>query len=109
MRRQPPVVLLGGESAPAYLIAEIETTDPAKMEACRKLSPAAVAAYLGKFIARGGTIVTLEGSWNPPRVVIIEFPSLDHAKRFWASPEYAHAKQARIGAGTMRVIAVEGV
>jgi len=94
---------------PAYVIAEIETTDPAKMEEYRKRSPAAVAAYQGKFIARGGTIVPLEGGWNPARLVIAEFPSLDHAKRWYASPEYAHAKNARIGAGTFRMIAVDGV
>jgi uncharacterized protein (DUF1330 family) len=94
---------------PAYLIAEIETTDPAKMEEYRKRTPAAVAAHQGKFIARGGTIAQLEGGWTPSRVVIIEFPTLEHAKRFWASPEYAHAKEARKGAARFRVIAVEGV
>ena len=94
---------------PAYLIAEIETTDPTKMEEYRKRTPAAVAAYQGKFIARGGAIAQLEGGWQPSRVVIIEFPTLDHAKRFWVSPEYAHAHEARKGAAEFRVIAVEGV
>jgi len=93
----------------AYLIVQIEVTDPVKMEEYRKRSPAAVAAYQGKFIVRGGAIAPLEGDWTPSRIVVIEFPSLDHAKRFWASPEYAHAKEARSGAGTMRVIGVEGV
>lgn len=94
---------------PAYIIAEIDATDPVKMEEYRKRSPVAIAAHQGKFIARGGTVAPLEGGWTPSRIVLIEFPTLEHAKRFYASPEYAHAKEARKGAGTMRVIAVEGV
>jgi uncharacterized protein (DUF1330 family) len=97
-----------GDFMPAYVIAEIETTDPAKMEEYRKRAPASVAAFQGKYIARGGTTAVLEGSWTPSRIVILEFPSLDQAKRWYASPEYAHAKEARKGGGTMRVIAVEG-
>jgi uncharacterized protein (DUF1330 family) len=93
----------------AYVIAQIEVTDPAKMEEYRKRTPAAVAAYQGKFIVRGGAIAPLEGDWKPSRIVVIEFPSLDHLKRFWASPEYAQARAARAGAGTMRIIGVEGV
>jgi uncharacterized protein (DUF1330 family) len=94
---------------PAYIIAQVETTDPAKMEEYRKRVPASIAAHGGKFISRGGAIAQLEGTWSPSRVVLIEFPSLDHAKRFWASLEYAHAKEARIGAGRLEVIAVEGL
>lgn len=94
---------------PAYLIADIDTTDPVKMEEYRKRVPAAIAAFQGKFIARGGELANLEGGWNPKRIVIIEFPTLDHARRFWASPEYAHALEARQGAATFRVVAVEGL
>ena len=82
----------------AYIIAQVEVTDPVKMEEYRKRVPVAVAAHGGKFLARGGAIAPLEGTWTPKRVVVIEFPSLDQAKRFWASPEYAHAAEARVGA-----------
>jgi len=93
----------------AYIIADIDTTDPVKMEEYRRRVPAAIAAYQGKFIARGGQTAPLEGGWTPSRVVLIEFPTLDLAKKFWASSEYAHAKEARQGAATFRVVAVEGV
>ena len=93
----------------AYVIAQVETTDPVKMEEYRKRVPAAIAAHGGRYLVRGGASAPLEGSWKPSRVVVIEFPTLDHVKRFWASPEYAHAKEARAGAGKLEVIGVEGV
>jgi uncharacterized protein (DUF1330 family) len=94
---------------PAYLIADIDTTDPVKMEEYRKRVPAAIAAHGGKFLARGGALAQLEGGWTPSRIVVLEFPSLEKAKQFWASNEYAHAKEARMGAATFRVVAVEGL
>jgi uncharacterized protein (DUF1330 family) len=94
---------------PAYIIAQVETTDPVKMEEYRKRVPIAVAAYQGKYLTRGGEVAPLEGGWTPSRMVLIEFPTLELAKRFWASPEYKHASDARTGAGTLRVVAVEGI
>jgi uncharacterized protein (DUF1330 family) len=93
----------------AYIIADIDANDPAKMEEYRRRVPAAIAAFQGKFIARGGATAPLEGGWTPSRIVLIEFPSLEKAKAFWASSEYAHAKEARTGAATFRVVAVEGL
>jgi len=92
---------------PAYIIADVQVTDPAKYEEYRKRIPAALAKFGGKFLARGGKIAALEGDWSPSRIVIIEFASLDQAQRFYASPEYQHAKEARIGGARMRLIAVD--
>lgn len=94
---------------PAYLIADVEITDPAKYEAYRQLTPGAIARYGGRFVARGGETVNLEGGWAPSRVVVIEFPSLDAVRTFYDSPEYREARQARAGAANMRMVAVEGV
>ena len=94
---------------PAYVIARITVTDPEKYEAYKALSPAAVAAYGGRFLARGGAVATLEGDEETRRVVVLEFPSLDQAQRFYDSPEYARARAARAGAASAQFIAVEGL
>ncbi|MBL8838436.1 MAG: DUF1330 domain-containing protein [Alphaproteobacteria bacterium] len=93
----------------AYVIADIQVTDPVKYEGYKQLTPAAAAKYGGRFIARGGHIATLEGDWKPERVIILEFPSLDQAKAFYASVEYTAARRARAGAANMNIIVVEGV
>lgn len=93
---------------PAYLIADVEVTDPVKYEDYRKLTPGAIAKFGGKFIARGGQTSVLEGDWRPHRVVIIEFPSFEQAKNFYTSVEYTAARRARAGAANARMIVVEG-
>ena len=92
----------------AYVIADVEVTDPARYENYRKLTPGAIARYGGRFIARGGEVVPLEGGWQPSRIVLIEFPTLDAARTFYDSPEYREARDARAGAARMRMIAVGG-
>jgi uncharacterized protein (DUF1330 family) len=94
---------------PAYVITEITVTDPEKYKGYMQLSPGAVAKYGGRFVVRGGRSVALEGGWQPQRVVVVEFPSLERAEEFYRSPEYKEAIEARTGAATMRMIAVEGV
>lgn len=93
----------------AYVIADVEVTNPAQYEEYKKLTPAAVAQHGGRFVVRGGSTAVLEGEWRPSRVIVLEFPSLDHAKKFYASVEYTHARRVRAGAAVMNIIAVEGV
>ena len=93
----------------AYIIAEIDVTDPARYEGYKQAAPAAVERYGGRYIARGGETVVLEGSWKPKRVVLLEFPTLDAARAFHDSPEYRAAREKREGACDMRMIAVGGV
>ncbi|MCA3261358.1 MAG: DUF1330 domain-containing protein [Telmatospirillum sp.] len=95
---------------PAYVIADIEVSDPAKYEGYRALSPGAIAAYGGRFLSRGGNMKVLEGDWAPSRVVIVEFPTAAQAQKFYDSPEYRAARQARAGAANhFNMIVVEGV
>jgi uncharacterized protein (DUF1330 family) len=94
---------------PAYIIVESEVTDPEQYEQYKAASPGAVAAGGGRFIVRGGETVTLEGDWQPKRVVVLEFPDLEAAKRFYESPEYQAAIKLREGAANFKMIAVEGV
>ncbi len=73
-----------------------------------KVTPDVVAQYGGRFIVRGGATVTLEGPEEKDRIVVLEFPSLDQAKAFYGSEEYAAAAKLREGAASAQFIAVEG-
>jgi uncharacterized protein (DUF1330 family) len=93
----------------AYIITDIEVTDPERYQEYRALSTQAVAAYGGRFLVRGGKHETLEGEWEPGRVVVIEFPSVDAAREWWSSAEYETAKAVRREAATGKFLLVEGV
>lgn len=93
----------------AYVVADIDVTDTTQYERYKALSPGAVAAAGGRFIARGGETVPLEGGWTPSRLVIIEFPDLAAARRFYDSPLYREARAAREGAARFRMVALEGL
>ena len=93
----------------AYVIVQVEVTDPAAYQSYKALTPAAVAAYGGRFIVRGGAMENLEGTWEVPRLVILEFPTMERARQWYDSPEYQAAKAVREGAARMVMTAVEGV
>jgi uncharacterized protein (DUF1330 family) len=92
----------------AYLISTIDITDPAGYEEYKKLVPPALARYGGKFVVRGGNIEYKEGEWRPKRVVVVEFETMDKARTFYESPEYAPAKQIRLRTSIGSVLFVEG-
>lgn len=93
----------------AFVIVDIEVTDPVGYDAYKKLAPAAVALYGGKYIARGGKNETLEGDWRPNRLVILEFPSMEQAKAWINSPEYAPARAMRHKYAKSKMVVLEGV
>lgn len=93
----------------AYLVVEVEVTDPARYDEYRAQVPATLAKYGGRFIVRGGQPETLEGRWAPKRVVVLEFPDRAAAKAWWSSPEYAPAKALRQRAARTELILVDGV
>lgn len=90
------------------IIALVDVTDPEAFQAYGAKATVAVAKHGGRYIARGGRTISLEGDPAPQRVVVIEFPSLEAAETYYNSPEYQDAKAARDGAATARFIAVEG-
>jgi uncharacterized protein (DUF1330 family) len=92
----------------AYAIAEIDVVDPAAYEDYRKQVLAVVTKYGGKFIVRGGTIDPKEGGWTPKRIVVVEFPSMAQAQKWYDSPEYAPLIKLRQKASRGKVILVEG-
>lgn len=94
---------------PAYVIVEVSITDPEEYEEYKKLTPATIAAYDGRFIVRGGQSTTLEGDWQPERIVVLEFPSVERAKQWWNSDEYSKAKFIRQRTAQTKMIVVEGI
>ncbi|KAF0108534.1 MAG: hypothetical protein FD146_420 [Anaerolineaceae bacterium] len=92
----------------AYVIVDIEVTDPAGYEEYKKLAPAAVQLYGGRYIARGGRNETLEGGWHTNRLVILEFESIEKAKAWLDSPEYAPARALRHKYARTNMVVVEG-
>jgi uncharacterized protein (DUF1330 family) len=93
----------------AYIVTEIEVRDAERYEDYKRLVPPTLAEYGGRFVVRGGAAETLEGDWSPRRVVILEFPSAEKARGWWASEAYAPAKELRQATAHTRMILVEGV
>ena len=93
----------------AYIIVDVTINNPQDYEEYKKLTPASITAYDGRFIVRGGKTETLEGGWAPERVVVLEFPTVERAKEWWASTMYAPAKEIRQRSATTKMIVVEGI
>jgi len=92
----------------AYVIVDIEVTDPEGYKEYVKLAPEAVNLYGGKYNAHGGPNETLEGNWQAKRLVILEFPSVEQAKAWLNSPEYAPARALRHQYARTNMVVVEG-
>ncbi len=94
---------------PAYIIAAVEVTDAVGFDEYRRMAGPIVAAFGGKFVVRGGKVETLEGDWIANRLVVIEFESVERAKKWWASDEYRAAKELRQRTTNSKLLIVEGV
>jgi uncharacterized protein (DUF1330 family) len=93
----------------AYVVVEIDIHDAATYERYKTLVPPTIAAYGGRYLARGGAVDTLEGDWAPARVVLLEFPSAEQARAWWSAPEAAHIKALRQQSARTRMIVVTGL
>ncbi len=93
----------------AYIIVNVDVKDPTLYEEYRKLVPASIEKYGGKFVARGGKHEVLEGEWQPNRLVILEFPSYDQAQAWYHSEEYREPKAMRFNAANAELVIVEGL
>lgn len=92
-----------------YVIADVKVTNAVAYEEYRKLVPASIQKYGGKYLVRGGQHQRLEGTWAPSRLVVIEFASVEQARRWYLSDEYRRAKEVRQRTALSNVIIVEGV
>lgn len=93
----------------AYYIVEIDIQDPAGFEEYRSKVPATIERYGGKYLVRGGRLETLEGEWRPKRIVVLEFPSIEQAKRWYDSEEYRPLKELRRRTARGHIVLVDGV
>lgn len=93
----------------AYVLVQIAIHDPVTYERYKALSGAALQPYGGRFLVRGGEVETIEGTWHPARLVVIEFPDAAAARAWWASPEYAEARTLRQASAHTELLLVEGV
>ena len=92
----------------AYVIVDIEIHDAALYDDYRKRVPATIEKYGGKFLVRGGQFEQLEGSWQPTRLVLLEFPSMEQALKWYRSPEYAPLIKLRQKASRGKLVLLEG-
>ncbi len=93
----------------AYLIVDVEVTDPVGYEEYRRRVPATLEPYGGRFVVRGGPFEVLEGDWQPKRVVVLEFPSVERAKTWYSSAEYQQILPLRERNARSSMVLVEGV
>ncbi|MGH2410642.1 MAG: DUF1330 domain-containing protein [Chloroflexota bacterium] len=93
----------------AYVVVEIEVTDPERYARYREIAPALVAAFGGRYLTRGGVTETVEGTWQPKRLVILEFPSMERIHEFYDSTEYAEAKLLRQNSTNSTMVFQEGI
>lgn len=94
---------------PAYILVNCKVTDPVRYEEYKKLAPPAVELYGGRYLVRGGQTIVMEGSWQPNRMVVLEFSTLERAETFCRSPEYRATRAQRVGAAEMSMVAVAGI
>lgn len=93
---------------PAYVVIQIVIDDPVVYERYKALAPPSIAAYGGRYAVRGGHSEVLEGTWQPARLVLLEFPSLARARAWWSSPEYTPAKALRQSCAQTEMLLIEG-
>ena len=93
----------------AYVIVDIDVSNPEEYEDYIQKAPASIALYGGKYLARGGKTEVLEGSWVPKRLVILEFECVERAKAWLESPEYQPARQIRHRTATTNMVVIPGV
>ena len=93
----------------AYVIGDITVNDQERYEDYKKLAPPAIAAFGGKYLARGGKTEKLEGNWEPDRIVFLEFESIEKAKGWLDSQEYQKARMLRHKTASSNMIVVEAL
>ena len=93
----------------AYIIASIEVTDPEQFEVYRGQVPPTIERHGGKYLVRGGAVEVVEGDRPARRTVVLEFASLEQARGWYYSDDYAGPKELRMASTISEVLIVEGV
>ena len=93
----------------AYVISELEVRDASAIETYRTIAAKSIAQYGGRYLVRNGAATCVEGGPPPKSIVVVEFPSMERLREWYASPEYAEALKVRRTALERRLIFVDGV
>ena len=93
---------------PAFIVVQIDVQDAATYEQYKAAAPASITAYGGRYLVRGGPVEVLEGTWQPARLVVLEFPTAAQARAWWATAEYGPAKRLRQACAATEMILIEG-
>lgn len=93
----------------AIVVARVQVTDPEKYETYKPLAKAAIEAHGGRYLVRGADPVSIEGTGDPARYVIVEFDSVETVRRFYDSPLYKKARAARAGAANAEIVALQSI
>ena len=93
----------------AYLISDVSVRDADAFQTYRTRAAASIAQHGGKYLVRGGEIDPLEGTWKPRTIIIVEFPSIEQARAWYGSPEYASALEVRDQALSRNLVLVDGI
>jgi uncharacterized protein (DUF1330 family) len=94
---------------PAYVIVDIHVNDAIGYDEYKNLAPPSIAAHGGKYLARGGQTEVLEGAWSPSRLVILQFETIEQARKWLNSVEYRAARELRHKTATSNMVVIEGV
>jgi uncharacterized protein (DUF1330 family) len=94
---------------PAYVIVEITVRDEETYAQYRARVTDQIRQYGGEYLVRGGNTEALEGDWLPRRIVLLRFDSMEAAKRWWSSDDYAPLKALRQASADTNMILVEGI
>ena len=97
------------DDLPGYVIADVDVHDPERYPDYTRLVPGTLEPFGGRFVVRGGATEVLEGSWSPSRLVVLEFPSVEHARAWYESDVYREAKALRQRYSTGNLVLVDGV
>lgn len=93
----------------AYLIAQVNVTDPETFAQYSSRVPGVIEQYGGRYLVRGGATEAVEGAWAPTRLVVVEFPSMEQLKRFYHSDEYAPLIELRNQSAHTDLTFAEGI
>lgn len=93
---------------PAYVIAEVEVTDPVAYKLYADRAPGVTLPAGGKYLARGGHVEALEGEAPRSRVVVIEFEDVEKARAFYYGKGYQELIPLRQAASKGRLFLVDG-
>ena len=94
---------------PAYVIVDVDVKDPERYKEYRAKAPATIAASGGRYLARGGDVTHVEPGWDVTRFVILEFPTVEAAKKWYQSPEYQKILPIRLTSTRSRMMFVDGL